>query len=57
MVYRIDKSPERIEELKQAINALRIEDREVYGYESEYRIAESNTGLYIELIPQSERPH
>ncbi|WP_305809131.1 hypothetical protein [Staphylococcus epidermidis] len=57
MVYRIDKSPERIEELKQSINALRIEDREVYGYESEYRIAESNTGLYIELIPLSERPH
>ncbi|WP_186295461.1 hypothetical protein [Staphylococcus saprophyticus] len=57
MVYRIDKTPERIEELKQAINALRIEDREVYGYESEYRIAESNTGLYIELIPQSDKPH
>lgn len=53
----INKSPERIEELQQAINALRIEDREVYDYESEYRIAESNTGLYIELIPQSERPH
>lgn len=53
----INKSPERIEELQRAINALRIEDREVYGYESEYRIAESNTGLYIELVPQSDRPH
>ena len=53
----INKSPERIEELQRAINALRIEDREVYDYESEYRIAESNTGLYIALIPQSERPH
>lgn len=57
MEHRIDKSPERIEELKQAINARKREDREVYGYESEYRIAESNTGLYIELIPLSERPH
>lgn len=53
----INKSPERIEELQRAINALRIEDREVYDYESEYRIAESNTGLYIELVPQSDRPH
>lgn len=57
MEHRIDKSPERIEELQRAINALRIEDREVYDYESEYRIAESNTGLYIELVPQSDRPH
>uniref|UniRef100_UPI0039F703D6 hypothetical protein n=1 Tax=Staphylococcus gallinarum TaxID=1293 RepID=UPI0039F703D6 len=57
MVYIIDKSPERIKELKQAINARKREYREVYGYESEYRIAESNTGLYIELMPLSERSH
>lgn len=53
----IDKSPKRIEELQQAIDKRKQEDRAVWNYESDYRIAESNTGLYIELIPQSDRPH
>ena len=57
MEPKVDRSPERIEELQRAIEEIKREDREVYDYESEYRIAESNTGLYIELIPQSERPH
>lgn len=51
----IDKRPERIEELQRAIDARKREDRETANYESEYRIAESNTGLYIELVPESER--
>lgn len=55
MEDKIDKSPERIEELQQAIEEIKREDREVWGnYQSEYRIAESNTGLYIELVPYRE---
>ena len=40
MEHRIDKSPERIEELQQAIEEIKREDREVWNnYQSEYRIA------------------
>ena len=54
----INKSPERIEELQQAIEEIKREDREVWNnYQSEYRIAEYPGGLYIELVPYSERPH
>ena len=31
MEHRIDKSPERIEELQQAIEEIKREDRELYG--------------------------
>lgn len=58
MEHRIDKSPERIEELQRAIEEIKREDREVWNnYQSEYRIAEYPGGLYIELVPYSERPH
>ena len=58
MEHRIDKSPERIEELQQAIEEIKREDREVWNnYQSEYRIAEYPGGLYIELVPLSDRPH
>ena len=55
MEHRIDKSPERIEELQQAIEEIKREDREVWNnYQSEYRIAEYPGGLYIELVPYTE---
>ena len=55
MEHRIDKSPERIEELQQAIEEIKREDREVWNnYQSEYRIAEYPGGLYIELVPYNE---
>lgn len=58
MEHRIDKSPERIEELQRTIEEIKREDREVWNnYQSEYRIAEFPGGLYIELVPYSERPH
>ena len=56
MEPKVDKSPERIEELQQAIEEIKREDRELYDYQSEYRIVESNLhGMYIELVPLSER--
>ena len=57
MEHKVDISPERIEELQQAIEEIKREDRELYDYESEYRIAEYPGGLYIELVPYSDRPH
>ena len=57
MEHRIDKSPERREELQQAIEEIKREDRELYDYQSEYRIVEYPGGLYIELVPLSDRPH
>lgn len=58
MEHKVDKSPERIEELQQAIEEIKREDREVWNnYQSEYRIAEYPGGLYIELVPYSDRPH
>ena len=56
MEPKVDKSPERIEELQQAIEEIKREDRELYDYQSEYRIVESKLhGMYIELVPLSER--
>lgn len=57
MEHRIDISPERREELQQAIEEIKREDRELYDYQSEYRIVEYPGGLYIELVPLSDRPH
>ena len=57
MEHKVDKSPERIEELQQAIEEFKREDRELYDYQSEYRIVEYPGGLYIELVPLSDRPH
>lgn len=58
MEHKVDKSPERIEELQRTIEEIKREDREVWNnYQSEYRIAEYPGGLYIELVPYSERPH
>ena len=57
MEPKVDKSPERIEELQRAIEEIKREDRELYDYQSEYRIVEYPGGLYIELVPYSERPH
>lgn len=57
MEHRIDKSSERIEELQQRIEEIKREDRELYDYQSEYRIVEYPGGLYIELVPLSDRPH
>ena len=58
MEHRIDKSPERREELQQAIEEIKREDRELYDYQSEYRIvADPLHGMYIELVPLSDRPH
>ena len=55
MESKVDKSPERIEELQQAIEEIKREDREVWGnYKSEYRIVEYPGGLYIELVPYRE---
>ena len=58
MEHKVDISPERIEELQRAIEEIKREDREVWNnYQSEYRIAEYPGGLYIELVPYSDRPH
>ena len=57
MEPKVDKSPERIEELQRAIEEIKREDRELYDYQSEYRIVEYPGGLYIELVPLSDRPH
>ena len=57
MEHRIDLSPERREELQQRIEEIKREDRELYDYQSEYRIVEYHGGLYIELVPLSDRPH
>ena len=55
MEHKVDKSPERREELQQAIEEIKREDREVWNnYQSEYRIAEYPGGLYIELVPYTE---
>ena len=57
MEHRIDKSPERRKLLEQRIEEIKREDRELYDYQSEYRIVEYPGGLYIELVPLSDRPH
>ena len=57
MEHRIDISPERRKLLEQRIEEIKREDRELYDYQSEYRIVEYPGGLYIELVPYSERPH
>ena len=57
MEHRIDISPERRKLLEQRIEEIKREDRELYDYQSEYRIAEYPGGLYIELVPYSDRPH
>ena len=58
MEHKVDISPERIEELQQAIEEIKREDRELYDYQSEYRIvADPLHGMYIELVPYSDRPH
>lgn len=56
MEHRIDISPERRKLLEQRIEEIKREDRELYDYQSEYRIVEDPShGLYIELVPLSER--
>ena len=55
MEHKIDLSPERRKLLEQRIEEIKREDRELYDYQSEYRIAEYPGGLYIELVPLSER--
>ena len=57
MEDKVDKSPERIKLLEQRIEEIKREDRELYDYQSEYRIVEYPGGLYIELVPLSDRPH
>ena len=57
MEHRIDISPERRKLLEQRIEEFKREDRELYDYQSEYRIVEYPGGLYIELVPLSDRPH
>ena len=58
MEHRIDLSPERRKLLEQRIEEIKREDRELYDYQSEYRIVEDSLhGMYIELVPYSERPH
>ncbi|MGI2239340.1 hypothetical protein [Staphylococcus cohnii] len=58
MEHRIDISPERRKLLEQRIEEIKREDRELYDYQSEYRIIEDPLyGMYIELVPLSERPH
>ena len=57
MEHRIDISPERRKLLEQRIEEIKREDRELYDYQSEYRIVEYPGGLYIELVPLSDRPH
>lgn len=56
MEHRIDLSPERRKLLEQRIEEFKREDRELYDYQSEYRIvADPSHGMYIELVPLSER--
>lgn len=56
MEHRIDISPERRKLLEQRIEEFKREDRELYDYQSEYRIVEDPLhGMYIELVPLSER--
>ena len=58
MEHTIDLSPERRKLLEQRIEEIKREDRELYDYQSEYRIVESELhGMYIELVPLSDRPH
>ena len=57
MEHKIDLSPERRKLLEQRIEEIKREDRELYDYQSEYRIVEYPGGLYIELVPLSDRPH
>ena len=57
MEHRIDISPEGRKLLEQRIEEIKREDRELYDYQSKYRIVEYPGGLYIELVPYSERPH
>lgn len=54
MEHRIDLSPERRKLLEQRIEEIKREDRELYDYQSEYRIVEDPGGLYIELVPYTE---
>ena len=54
MEHRIDLSPERRKLLEQRIEEIKREDRELYDYQSEYRIVEYPGGLYIELVPYTE---
>lgn len=46
---------ERIRELQEAIKQRKQEDREVWNYQSEYRIVEGPNCIYIEYVPESER--
>ncbi|CRV31602.1 Uncharacterised protein [Streptococcus equi subsp. equi] len=58
MEHKIDISPERRKLLEQRIEEIKREDRELYDYQSEYRIVEDSLhGMYIELVPLSDRPH
>ena len=57
MEHKIDLSPERRKLLEQRIEEIKREDRELYDYQSEYRIVEYPGGLSIELVPYSDRPH
>ena len=54
MEHKIDISPERRKLLEQRIEEIKREDRELYDYQSEYRIVEYPGGLYIELVPYTE---
>ena len=54
MEHRIDLSPERRKLLEERIEEIKREDRELYDYQSEYRIVEDPGGLYIELVPYTE---
>ena len=54
MEHKIDLSPERRKLLEQRIEEFKREDRELYDYQSEYRIVEYPGGLYIELVPYTE---
>ena len=54
MEHKIDLSPERRKLLEQRIEEIKREDRELYDYQSEYRIVEYPGGLYIELVPYTE---
>ena len=58
MEHKIDLSPERRKLLEQRIEEIKREDRELYDYQSEYRIVEDSLhGMYIELVQLSDRPH
>ena len=55
MEHRIDISPQRRKLLEQRIEEIKREDRELYDYQSEYRIVEDPLhGMYIELVPYRE---